>query len=174
MADIFFLAGKARGKLQQQAARKDPKIRLILGHAQLLDSLVMELSELSARKSTWSEEDAQEDDNEVDVDVGPEGGRCYPEFEDSEDSDSDSSDSDSDSDSDDSDLGPDWNSFEDFESEGGPGDWYEESGDDCADAESRAGDLAPMEFYQWKISKPLAGGRPIQISVHEALDEIES
>jgi hypothetical protein len=170
MADILFLAGKARGKLQHQASRKDPNIRLILGHAQLLDSLVMELS---ARKSTWSEEDAQEDDNDVDVDVGPEGGRCYPELEDSDDSDSESSDPDSDSDSDDSDLGPDWNSFEDFEQEG-PGDWCEESGDDCADAESKAGDLAPMEFYQWEMAKPLAGGRPIQIGVHEARDEIES
>jgi len=31
-----------------------------------------------------------------------------------------------------------------------------------------------MEFYQWEMAKPLACGRPIQVSVHEARDEIES
>ena len=154
MADIYFLAGRARGKLVQQASSKDPDIRRILGHARLLDSLVMELS---ARQSTWSEKDAQEEDNHVDA--GPEGGRCYPELEDSDDSDSDSSDSDS---------GSEWHSYEDFEQEG-PGDWYEETCDDSADAESKASDLAPMEFYQWEMAKP-----PIQVHVHEARDEIES
>ena len=168
MADIYFLAGRARGKLVQQASSKDPDIRRILGHARLLDSLVMELS---ARQSTWSEKDAQEEDNHVDA--GPEGGRCYPELEDSDDSDSDSSDSDSNSDSEDSDSGSEWHSYEDFEQEG-PGDWYEETCDDSADAESKTSDLAPMEFYQWEVAKSLAGGRPIQVSVHEARDEIES
>jgi hypothetical protein len=174
MADIYSLAGRARGKLVQQASRKDPDMRRILGHAKLLDSLVMELS---VGESTWNENEAQDE-----VVAGSEGGRCYPkDFLDSDDSDSDSeSDSDSDSDSDwdsdtdsdmDSDSSSERHSDEDFEKEG-PGDFsYEESCDDCG-AESTARDWAQMEF--WETAKPIVGGRHIQVSVDEARDEIES
>ena len=154
MADVYSLAGRVRGKLAQEASRKDPDIRRVLSHALLLDSLVTELSMI---EFTRNENGARD---EV---VGSEGDSCDPE-------DSDDSDSDSDTDSStDSDSGSEWHSSEDFDQEA-PEDFGYESCDDCgAYAESAALDWARMEF--WETAKPIAGGTPIQVSVQEVNNE---
>ena len=82
MADIYSLAERARGKLTQEASRKDPQLRRVLGHAKLLDYLFIELSSI---ESTWDESDAQDE-----VVVGSEQDRCDPKDSDDSDSDSDS------------------------------------------------------------------------------------
>lgn len=109
MADIYLLATRARGKLSQEASRKDPNLRQLLGHAKVLDSLFIELS---AAESMCYENNAQDE-----VIVGTEEDRGDPKDSDA-DSDSDSesdsesdldlgSDSDSDSETDsDTDSGP--------------------------------------------------------------------
>jgi hypothetical protein len=169
MGDIYSLAERVRGKLTLAASRGDPDLRRVLGHARLLDSLFNELSE-----STKNGNGAQDE-------VVAGSGRCdLGDLDDSDpdsDSDSDSnsdSDSDSETDSDsDSDSDSEWRSYADFR-RGGPGDFsYKQSGDDSgADMEREARDWPVLEF--WETAKSIAAGRPIQVSVHEALDEIES
>jgi hypothetical protein len=163
MADIYSLAGRARGKLTQEAARKDPHLRRVLGHATLLDHLLIELA---ATESTWNESDAQDE-----AVVGSEEDRCDP--EDSDDADSDS-DSDSDSDLDwgsDSDIDSDTDS--DSDSDSGL-EWH--SSDYSAEAERAARDWTLTECLETAKSI-IAGGRPRQeliAGVREDQDEIES
>ncbi|PVH68296.1 hypothetical protein DL98DRAFT_522847 [Cadophora sp. DSE1049] len=157
MTDISSLAERVHGKLTQEATRKDPDLRRVLGHAKLLDSLFIELS---ATESTWNESDAHEK-----VVVGSEEDRCDHEDSDDSDSDSDSdsdldwasdsdSDSDTDSDSDsDSDSGSEWRAYA------------------CsADVES-----AVRDWTRWEAAKPLQllGERTIKVGVQEVRDEIE-
>lgn len=159
MADISSLAERVRGKLTQEASRKDPHLRRVLGHAKLLDYLFMELS---ATESTWNESDAQDE-----VVVGSEEDRC--DREDS-DSDSDSSDSDSDSETDsDTDSDTDSNTDSDTDSE----EFQEALYAYRADVESASRDWAQC----WKAAgaaNQIADGRPIKVSVEEVRDEIDT
>jgi hypothetical protein len=106
MADISSFAERVRGKLTQEASRKDPHLRRVLGHAKLLDYLFIELS---ATESTWNESDDHDE-----VVVGSEEDRCDHKDSDDSDSDSDSdldcdSETDLDTDSDtNSDSGSEW------------------------------------------------------------------
>lgn len=162
MADIYSFAERVRGKLTQEASRKDPHLRRVLGHAKLLDDLLIELS---ATESTWNNESDAQDE----AVVGSEEDRCDPEDSDDSDSDSDAdldwgSDSDSDSETD-SDSDPDSDS--DSSSEWRSYAYY------SADVESAARDWAQIEC--WKAAKPIiADGRPIEVSVQEVRDEIET
>lgn len=159
MADIYSLAERVRGKLTQEASRKDPHLRRVLGHAKLLDDLLIELS---ATESTWNNESDAQDE----AVVGSEEDKCDPE-------DSDDSDSDSDSDSD-----LDWGSDSDSDSETDPDSDSDSSSEwrsyayYSADVESAARDWAQIEC--WKAAKPIADGRPIEVSVQEVRDESET
>ena len=154
MADISSFAERVRGKLTQEASRKDPHLRRVLGHAKLLDYLFIELS---ATESTWNESDDHDE-----VVVGSEEDRC--DHKDSDDSDSDS----------DSDL--DWASDSDSDSETDldtDSDTNSDSGSEwracSADVESIARDWA-----RWEAAKPIVGERPIKVSVQEVRGEIET
>lgn len=135
------------GKLTQEASRKDPNLRCVLGHANLLDSFFIKLLAL---ESTYNESDAYDK-----VVVRSEEDKC--DYEDSDDSDTDSdldsdldwasdSDSDLDNDSDlDSDSGSEWRAYA------------------CSpDVESAARDWTRWEAAK---AKPIIGERPIKVSV---------
>lgn len=157
MPDVYSFALRARGKLAQEASRKDPNLRTLLGHAQLLDRLCFELS---TTESTWIESDAQDE-----VTGDSEEDRSNPQDSDDSDSDSDSdldwgSDSDSDSENDsDTDSDEEWFSYT-----------Y------GADVENTARDWA--QAVEGKSTTPLADltGGPLEVTccVQEVWDAIET
>lgn len=49
----FQLAQRARGKLQREASQHDHNLRLLVGHANLLDSLMIALSEAEREQEQW-------------------------------------------------------------------------------------------------------------------------
>ncbi|KAH6624372.1 hypothetical protein B0J18DRAFT_176939 [Chaetomium sp. MPI-SDFR-AT-0129] len=53
IAQTYFLAHKARAKLSSEAARPDHNLRLLVGHANLLDSLMVELADAEREQESW-------------------------------------------------------------------------------------------------------------------------
>ena len=53
VTQTYYLAHTARGKLSQEAARSDHNLRLLVGHANLLDSLMLELAEAEQEQESW-------------------------------------------------------------------------------------------------------------------------
>lgn len=45
VTQIYYLAHKARAKFSREAAQPDHDLRLLVGHANMLDSLMIELAE---------------------------------------------------------------------------------------------------------------------------------
>ncbi|KAI9740765.1 MAG: hypothetical protein M1818_004730 [Claussenomyces sp. TS43310] len=53
ITQTYYLAHTARGKLSSEAAREDHNLRLLVGHANLLDSLMIELAEAEQEQESW-------------------------------------------------------------------------------------------------------------------------
>lgn len=53
ITQTYFLAHKARAKLSHEAARPDHNLRLLVGHANLLDSLMVDLAEAEREQESW-------------------------------------------------------------------------------------------------------------------------
>lgn len=53
VTQTYYLAHTARGKLSTEAARADHNLRLLVGHANLLDSLMLELAEAEQEQESW-------------------------------------------------------------------------------------------------------------------------
>lgn len=53
ITQTYYLAHSARGKLSHEAARADHDLRLLVGHANLLDSLMIELAEAEQEQESW-------------------------------------------------------------------------------------------------------------------------
>lgn len=53
VTQTYYLAHTARGKLSHEAARADHNLRLLVGHANLLDSLMLELAEAEQEQESW-------------------------------------------------------------------------------------------------------------------------
>ena len=53
ITQTYYLAHKARGKLSREAAQPDHDLRLLVGHANLLDSLMFELAEAEREQERW-------------------------------------------------------------------------------------------------------------------------
>jgi hypothetical protein len=53
ITQTYYLAHKARAKLSKQAARPDHNLRLLVGHANLLDSLMLELADAEREQESW-------------------------------------------------------------------------------------------------------------------------
>lgn len=53
ITQAYYLAHTARGKLSSEAARADHDLRLLVGHANLLDSLMLELAEAEREQESW-------------------------------------------------------------------------------------------------------------------------
>lgn len=53
MNQTYFLAHKARAKLSREAAQPDHDLRFLVGHANLLDTLMLELAEVERAQEQW-------------------------------------------------------------------------------------------------------------------------
>ncbi|KAJ9154725.1 hypothetical protein NKR23_g2186 [Pleurostoma richardsiae] len=53
ITQTYYLAHKARAKLSHEAARSDHDLRLLVGHANLLDSLMVELADAEREQESW-------------------------------------------------------------------------------------------------------------------------
>lgn len=53
ITQTYYLAHTARGKLSSEAARADHNLRLLVGHANLLDSLMIELADAEQEQESW-------------------------------------------------------------------------------------------------------------------------
>ena len=53
ITQTYYLAHSARGKLSHEAARPDHRLRRLVGHANLLDSLMLELADAEAEQESW-------------------------------------------------------------------------------------------------------------------------
>jgi hypothetical protein len=53
ITQTYFLAHSARGKLSKEASRSDHDLRLLVGHANLLDSLMMDLASAEQEQERW-------------------------------------------------------------------------------------------------------------------------
>lgn len=53
ITQTYYLAHTARGKLSSEAARADHNLRLLVGHANLLDSLMLELAQAEQEQESW-------------------------------------------------------------------------------------------------------------------------
>jgi len=92
LTQTYRIASTARGKLGQEAARSDHDLRLLVGHANLLDSLMLELANAEREQEAWFNDNLRSASK-------PEGPK-HVQWMDTLAEEEDSSDSDSDSDSD--------------------------------------------------------------------------
>lgn len=53
ITQTYYLAHKARAKLSREAAQPDHDLRLLVGHANLLDSLMIELADAEREQERW-------------------------------------------------------------------------------------------------------------------------
>ncbi|PHH60811.1 hypothetical protein CDD82_2226 [Ophiocordyceps australis] len=53
ITQTYYLAHKARAKLSREAAHSDHNLRLLVGHANLLDCLMLELSDAEEEQERW-------------------------------------------------------------------------------------------------------------------------
>lgn len=53
VTQTYYLAHKARAKLSREAAQPDHDLRLLVGHANMLDSLMIELAEAEREQERW-------------------------------------------------------------------------------------------------------------------------
>ncbi len=53
VTQTYYLAHSARGKLANEASRADHNLRLLVGHANLLDSLMLDLAEAEQEQESW-------------------------------------------------------------------------------------------------------------------------
>jgi hypothetical protein len=53
ITQTYFLAHSARGKLSREASRSDHDLRLLVGHANLLDSLMIDLASAEQEQERW-------------------------------------------------------------------------------------------------------------------------
>ncbi|KAI2642819.1 hypothetical protein GGS21DRAFT_499780 [Xylaria nigripes] len=59
ISQTYFLAHKARAKLSSEAARPDHNLRLLVGHANLLDSLMLDLAAAEREQESWFNQSAR-------------------------------------------------------------------------------------------------------------------
>ena len=53
LSQTYYLAHAARGKLSKEAAKADHDLRLLVGHANLLDGLMLDLSQAEREQESW-------------------------------------------------------------------------------------------------------------------------
>ncbi|KXJ94692.1 hypothetical protein Micbo1qcDRAFT_159949 [Microdochium bolleyi] len=94
ITQTYFLAHKARAKLSHQAARPDHNLRLLVGHANLLDSLMLDLADAEREQESWFNQSVRGASKTGDRHV--QWADSVVEEEEEEDWEADSSDSDSD------------------------------------------------------------------------------
>ncbi|KAF2963657.1 hypothetical protein GQX73_g9914 [Xylaria multiplex] len=98
ITQTYFLAHKARAKLSSEAARPDHNLRLLVGHANLLDSLMLDLADAEREQESWFNQSVRGATTPKPEERHVQWADAVPEEDDWE---ADSSDSDDDSDMDD-------------------------------------------------------------------------
>lgn len=53
LTQSYYLAHTARGKLQKEASKADHNLRLLVGHANLLDGLMLDLADAEREQESW-------------------------------------------------------------------------------------------------------------------------
>ena len=53
LTQTYYLAHTARGKLSKEAAKSDHDLRLLVGHANLLDGLMLDLADAEREQESW-------------------------------------------------------------------------------------------------------------------------
>ncbi|KAH0357310.1 hypothetical protein KCU83_g834, partial [Aureobasidium melanogenum] len=56
LTQTYYIASTARGKLGREASRADHNLRLLVGHANLLDTLMIELQDAEREQEAWFNE----------------------------------------------------------------------------------------------------------------------
>ncbi|KAI0431479.1 hypothetical protein F5Y09DRAFT_304650 [Xylaria sp. FL1042] len=100
ITQTYFLAHKARAKLSSEAARPDHNLRLLVGHANLLDSLMIDLADAEREQESWFNQSVRSATPQAE-ERHIQWADSVAEEEEEEDWEADSSDSDDDSDMDD-------------------------------------------------------------------------
>ncbi|KAL9017576.1 MAG: hypothetical protein Q9185_005083 [Variospora sp. 1 TL-2023] len=59
LTQTYYLAHAARGKLSKEAARADHNLRLLVGHANLLDGLMLDLADAEREQESWFNQTVQ-------------------------------------------------------------------------------------------------------------------
>lgn len=95
ITQTYFLAHSARGKLSKEAARADHDLRVLVGHANMLDSLMIDLANAEQEQERWfnkslsgAREEEQEMTHEETIMEEPEAEWEAEDAESSDDSDS--------------------------------------------------------------------------------------
>ncbi|KAA8902489.1 hypothetical protein FN846DRAFT_955578 [Sphaerosporella brunnea] len=70
VTETFYLAHKARGKLSSEASRSDHNLRLLVGHANLLDTLMIHLAEAEAEQERWYQDTVRGHERESEEEYG--------------------------------------------------------------------------------------------------------
>ncbi|POS71654.1 hypothetical protein DHEL01_v209951 [Diaporthe helianthi] len=100
LTQTYYLAHKARAKLSHEAAMPDHNLRLLVGHANLLDSLMLELAEAEREQESWFNQSVRnashQQEKKAENNRHIQWADTIVEDDDYSDSDSDSDDSDSD------------------------------------------------------------------------------
>ncbi|KYK60033.1 hypothetical protein DCS_01167 [Drechmeria coniospora] len=96
ITQTYYLAHKARAKLSREAAQPDHDLRLLVGHANLLDSLMFELADAEREQERWFNQSVRGASKSADRRVQW-ADRIVEQVEEDEFDDSDSSDASSDS-----------------------------------------------------------------------------
>ena len=65
LTQTYFVASQARTKLGREAARADHNLRLLVGHANLLDSLMLELADAEHEQEAWFNETVRNADKDT-------------------------------------------------------------------------------------------------------------
>ncbi|KAL2433826.1 hypothetical protein ABEF95_010806 [Exophiala dermatitidis] len=104
ITQTYFLAHSARGKLSREAARPDHDLRLLVGHANMLDSLMLDLANAEQEQERWfnnivsgsskAEEDEEEESQQSHIETIVEEPEADWKVEDAESSDDESEDED--------------------------------------------------------------------------------
>ena len=53
LAQTYYVAQTARGKLSKEASQADHNLRLLVGHANLLDVLMLDLADAEREQESW-------------------------------------------------------------------------------------------------------------------------
>lgn len=104
ITQTYYLAHKARGKLSREAAQPDHDLRLLVGHANLLDSLMLDLAEAEREQERFFNQAARSNQTKKDTVQQQRHIQWADRIEEEAFEDDSSSDSDSDSDFDEEDV----------------------------------------------------------------------
>lgn len=104
ITQTYYLAHTARGKLSKEAARSDHDLRVLVGHANLLDGLMLDLADAEREQEGWFNSTVRGAAKASEEPKHIQWAETIPEEALEEDEDSEAEDEDSESDSDDEDV----------------------------------------------------------------------